>query len=275
MALSEAIDENDSGGDSITSPESLPERPFSPWSDDSMSNDSVSDEQPKKQLEPQPLKNPLRENMQSIEAILNQLARIAISVRQSGKRSRLQRADHLFNPDDYEDLTNHLSTIILARGEFSQQQIDPSNLDEIQLRLIYCNLKRRNRFLYAQRHSVRLNPALIPPTTQARAVEILQFHLEEEQKRMSPSALKTLGKAPTASINPTIRTGTSASAISESFVLPQAPLPAAAVSTIVSSTTVDLKYPQPPEVKDGAHVFTCPCCCQILPVSVLEENKWK
>lgn len=242
-----------------------------------MSDDSVSDGQLEKQPEPPFSSNPLRESMQSIEAILNQLARIAISVRQSGKRSRLQRADHLFRPEDYEDLKNHLSTIILARGAFSQQQIDPSNLDEIQQRLLSCNLKRRNRFLYAQRHSERLNPVMPAPTTQAHAVEILDFNFEEEQKPMStPSALKTLGKAPTnASINRTIRTGTSASAMSESFVLPQAPLPATAVSTVVSSTTIDLKYPRPPEIKDGARVFKCPCCCQILPVSVLEGNRWK
>ncbi|KAM0454209.1 hypothetical protein ACHAPV_008479, partial [Trichoderma viride] len=113
-ALSEAIDDDD-GGDSILSPESLPERAFSPWSDESMSDDSVSDGQLEKQPEPPFSSNPLRESMQSIEAILNQLARIAISVRQSGKRSRLQRADHLFRTEDYEDLKNHLSTIILAR----------------------------------------------------------------------------------------------------------------------------------------------------------------
>lgn len=274
--LPEAIDNNDSGGESMLSPESLPERAFSPWSDEFMSDDSVSDEQPEKQPDPPFSSNPLRESMQSIEAILNQLARIAISVRQSGKRSRLQRADHLFRPEDHEDLRNHLNTIILARGEFSQLLIDPSNLGEIQQRLIYCNLKRRNRFLYAQRHSKRLNPVMPAPTNQARAIEILDFNYEGEQKPMSPPpALKTLGKAPNASTNHTIRTGTSASAISESFILPKAPLPATAVSTIVSSTTIDLKYPRPPEVKDGAHVFTCPCCCQVLSVSVLEGNRWK
>lgn len=274
--LSGAIDDNESGEGSILSPESLPERAFSPWSDDSLSDDSAAEGQPENQPEPPLSSTPLHENMQSIEAILGQLARIAISVRQSGKRSRLQRADHLFKPEDHEDLRNHLGTIILARGEFSQQQIDLSNLDEIQQRLVFCNLKRRNRFLYAQRHSIRLNPVVPAPTTQERTVEKLETSFGGERKPMSPLwALKTPGKAPSTSINRTIRTGTSASAISETFGLPQAPLPPTAASTVVSSTTIDLKYPRPPEVKDGAHVFKCPCCCQILPVSVLEGNKWK
>lgn len=290
-AVSEAIDNNDNGGNPILSTESHPERPYSPWSDESTSDDSVSDGQLEKQPEPPFSSNPLLENMQNIEKLLGYIAQVTNSVRQSGKRSRLQEADHLFRPEDYEDLKDHLSTIILARGEFSEQKIDPLDLDEIQRRLICCNLKRRNRFLYAQRHSERLNPVMPALTTQApttqapatqaptiqeRAVDISDHNAEEEQKpKSTSSALETPSKAPNASVNYTIRTGTSASPISESFVLPQALLSATALSTIVSSTAIDLKYPQPPVIKDGAHDFVCPCCCQILPVSVLGGNRWK
>ncbi|KAL7793613.1 hypothetical protein V8C37DRAFT_378458 [Trichoderma ceciliae] len=223
--------------------------------------------------------------MQSVETMLDQLARIAISVRQSGRRSRLQRADHLFKPEEHEDFRRHLITITLARAEFSQEQIGPSNLNEIQQRLIYCNLKRRNRFLYAQQHSIRLKPSVTAPSIDVRFIEEssqpgvtekTDLSLEKEHKSISsPSTSKTSSKAPTASINSTIRTGTDASAISDSFNLSRDPLPATAVSTVVSSTMVNLKYPRPPKVKHGARVFTCPCCCQIFPVAVLEGNKWK
>ncbi|KAL7966317.1 ankyrin repeat-containing domain protein [Trichoderma sp. SZMC 28014] len=233
-AVSEAIDNNDNGGNPILSTESHPERPYSPWSDESTSDDSVSDGQLEKQPEPPFSSNPLLENMQNIEKLLGYIAQVTNSVRQSGKRSRLQEADHLFRPEDYEDLKDHLSTIILARGEFSEQKIDPLDLDEIQRRLICCNLKRRNRFLYAQRHSERLNPVMPALTTQApttqapatqaptiqeRAVDISDHNAEEEQKpKSTSSALETPSKAPNASVNYTIRTGTSASPIREEEV---------------------------------------------------------
>ncbi|KAL7920408.1 hypothetical protein ACQKWADRAFT_314802 [Trichoderma austrokoningii] len=57
--LSEPVDDNDSGRDSITSPEIPPERPSSPGPDDSMSDDSASGRQLDKQPEPPSSSDPL------------------------------------------------------------------------------------------------------------------------------------------------------------------------------------------------------------------------
>ena len=105
-----------------------------------------------KSSEPLSSSNPLHENMQNIEMMLDQLARIVIAVQQSGRRSQLQKADQRFKPEKHKDLQEHLITILLARPEFLKEQIDPSKLSDVQQQLIHCNLKHHNRFLYAQQH---------------------------------------------------------------------------------------------------------------------------
>ena len=248
------------------SPEEPPARSFSPWSDD-----SASDTQLETEFKPLSSGNPLHENMQNIEMMLDQLARIAVAVRRSGRRSRLQKADQRFKSEEHEDLQKHLITILLARPEFSKEQIEPSKLSKVQQRLIYCNLKRRNRFLYAQQHSKWLDPDTAGRPSQAQAIETIGTG---EPAKGKQKAKRSSGAAD-ARINPTIRTGTSASAISDSLALSQALIPAPAASTVMSSTVIDIKYPNPPKIKKGARVFMCPCCCQTLPVTLLEENRWK
>ncbi|KAJ4314595.1 hypothetical protein N0V84_008819 [Fusarium piperis] len=154
-----------------------PQRSFSPWSDDSGSDsqsdaasDIVSD-------------TPISETMKNVDSILDQLARIAVAIRRSGTRSRLQKADRMLRLQDHQDLRAYLIAVVLSQGPFSaeytfrSEQIDPSKLSTVQLRLINCNLKRRNRFLYAQEHSRGLDATSftrIPPkevTDQGKALE--------------------------------------------------------------------------------------------------------
>lgn len=70
--------------------------------------------------------------MQNIEIMLNQLARIAIAIRRSDRRSRLQKADQRFKREEYKDLEEHLITVLLARLDFSKEQIHRSKLSEMQ-----------------------------------------------------------------------------------------------------------------------------------------------
>lgn len=252
------------------SPEEPPARSFSPWSDD-----STSDTQSETEFKPLSSGNLLHENMQNVEMMLDQLARIAVAVRRSGRRSRLQKADQRFKSEEHEGLQKHLITVLLARPEFSKEQIEPSKLSEVQQRLIYCNLKRRNRFLYAQQHSKWLDPDAAGRPSQAQAIETIGTCPPIGGEAAKEKQKKPSSEAADARINPTIRTGTSASAVSDSLALPRALIPAPAASTIMSSTVIDIKYPSPPKIKEGARVFTCPCCCQTLPVALSEENRWK
>lgn len=251
-------------------------RSFSPWSDESASETPLEPD-----FEAVPSRNPLHEKMQNVEMMLDQLARVGVAIRQSGRRSRLQKADHRFKPEEFEDLRNHLITVLLARPGFSKEQIDPSKLSEMQERLILGNLKRRNRFLYAQQHSKGLNPDTAGRPSQVQIIDpggcypAIDGELVEGKQKSFLLMTEPLRKPIVMPMNPTVITGTSASAVTNSLTLPQALIQVPATSTVLSSTVIDLKYPHPPKMKEGARVFVCPCCCQTLPVTLSEANRWK
>ncbi|KAI9928489.1 hypothetical protein MW887_002534 [Aspergillus wentii] len=256
--------ESDAGADGFLAPDEPPARPFSPWSDDS-SSDSQSEE-----TGPISTRNPLHDAMHNIEMMLDQLARIAVAVRRSGRRSRLQKADQRFNPQDHRELEEHLTTILLARPEFAKEQIDPSRLNEAQRRLIRCNLKRRNRFLYAQQHSKGLDPATTEHQYRTPVPEITKPPPDDGGNQKSRPIISKLWNG-----TMDTRTGTSASAMSNSFALKEALVPAPASSTVMSSTVIDLQYPRPPKINKDAQIFRCPCCCATYPVAQAEKNRWK
>lgn len=258
------------------SSEAPPARSFSPWSDD-----SASDAQSETEFRTLSARTPLHKNMSDVKSMLGQLASIAVAVGRSGRRSRLQKADHRFNPDEHKDLQKHLTTVLLARPEFSKEQIDPSRLTEVQQRLIYCNLKRRNRFLYAQQHTKELvKDTAGRSSLQTQAIEPIQARSltdrEAPEKKLKSlwRIENPLGEAADTSVNPITREGTSASAVGDSFALPQTSVLASAASTVVSSNMINLKYPNPPKIKEGARTYKCPCCCQVLPTVFLENKRW-
>ncbi|KAM3076313.1 WD repeat-containing protein 88 [Clarireedia jacksonii] len=270
--ISELSDEEDSFGNQANLEEEEPApRSFSPWSD-------ASDTQLENEVESLCSSDPLQKNIKDVEMMLDQLARIAVVVRRSGRRSRLQKADQRFKPAEHEELQKHLTTILLARPEFSKDQIDVSKLSEIQQRLIHCNLMRRNRLLYAQQHSIWLDTDAATRLSQGQANNTRPTASEEsakEKQKSLPLTTKPSIEAPAVTTNPTIRTGTSASAVSDSVALPLDVSPVSAASTIISSTVINLKYPRPPKIEKGARIFMCPCCCQTLPVTLSEGTRWK
>ncbi|KAL7808610.1 hypothetical protein V8C26DRAFT_413141 [Trichoderma gracile] len=271
---------------SESSSDGIPPRPFSPWSDE---DDADSDEFPSMAAK-QPLlpKSLLERNMEDAEMLLKQLANIAVIVRKSGRGSRLQKADQQFEPEEHKDLQAHLTTMMLLNNiqqrsdlHSVNEKLDPSNLSDIQERIIHCNLKRRNRFLYAQRHSDSLSGRTSQDEDTRRPEKVVSElmaksasdGLQSQSQPTVPSAAVEKVQGPT---NPTIVTGTRATAISDSLDISRATSPSpASTSTLLSSTTISLRYPHPPKILNGMRTFTCPCCCQTLPKEYLEERKWK
>ncbi|PNP40737.1 hypothetical protein THARTR1_11239 [Trichoderma harzianum] len=260
------------GRTSAASPQAASARSFSPWPDDS-SSDSLSDGA--SDLVPD---TSFSEAMKDVDLILDQLARIAVVIRRSGTRSRLQKADRMFNPDDYQELNTHLTSVILSRA--------PSALSLVQSQLINGNLKRRHRFLYAQRHSTGLGlappPVPAPKTTASeRASESIQLEAHVQNKseiveKSTDSTSQTAVDAPAEnSHNPSVRTGTSASGVTDLRELPQNSVPSQGATTQMSTTVIKLDYPYPPKMNDDALVFRCPCCCQVLPAMMADKNRWK
>ncbi|KAI9042927.1 BAG family molecular chaperone regulator [Aspergillus affinis] len=261
------------GLDSIQeSPQSLEEtsgRAFSPWSDDSSSDDESDDGDEAKF----PSKIPLQESMYNVESMEDQLARIAVAIRRSGRRSRLQKADQRFDPTEHEELEGYLIAMLLTQLKRMDKTRDASALNEVQLRLVRCNLKRRNRFLYAQRHSKGLDGGIGRRSDKNAAVNRDGSVIQDDI--IDHGEIKNLPKLDHQNPNSTVITGTSASALSDSFMMPLTAPAAPAASSIMSSTVIDLDYPHPPRFHEDAHLFRCPCCCEAIPVAVADKNKWR
>jgi len=234
----------------------------------------------------------LEATMANMGSTLNQLVRLAVSIRRSGTRSRLQKADRTFAVEEHQELRTHLVAVMAARAP-----VLDSGLTSIQCRLIEANLRRRNRFLYAQRHSERLAITTDPPyaTLPSNATEehsalldwaysILQsfFHVliaaaiigwrTFRERRQQAIVTTTAKRSPR--VLPAM-TGTSASKLSGFTAAQQVPARPQGAPTQISVTLTKVQYPRPPRIAQGAEVFRCPCCCQMLPVMFAEETRWK
>lgn len=252
------------------SPQTPAERSLSPWPDDSGSDSQSST------ASETASKTPLSEAMNNVDFMLDQLARIAVAIRRSGTRSRLQKADRMFRPEDHKELRDHLIVVLLSQGPFSAkytfspERVDPSKLSKlsiVQMRLINSNLMRRNRFLYAQKHSKGLDAT---SSTQI-SPEVTDLKRAQQKPGNPGPSVKTIDRVH----NPSGKTETSASGVTDLVALPQNPMPSQAASTQLSTTVVKLDYPHRPKMNEGALVFRCPCCCQALPAMIWDKPRWK
>ncbi|WAO86197.1 Hypothetical protein NCS54_00346000 [Fusarium falciforme] len=229
----------------------------------------------------------LDEALLNIESALGSLASLALAVRRTGKRSRLHKADRLFNEEEHSELKQHLECIAVLRpGErgYSSHRLKQKleALTPVQRRLVVANLRRRNRFLQARRHSTGLkrrkpdlpsisedavNQAHQPIASPDLEIPIL-IHPVVEQ----PPKLPKNSDAPTVS-------GTSAS-VPESklrYTDPALKKPDASTPrTEVTRITATAHYPRPQLPDDNQHMFQCPCCYQTLPVQDVKTNaRWR
>ncbi|KAM6534498.1 hypothetical protein FALCPG4_004132 [Fusarium falciforme] len=229
----------------------------------------------------------LEEALLDIESALGSLASLALAVRRTGKRSRLHKADRLFNEEEHSELKQHLECIAVLRpGErgYSSHRLKQKleALTPVQRRLVVANLRRRNRFLQARRHSTGLkrrkpdlssisedavNQAHQPIASPDLEIPIL-IHPVVEQ----PPKLPKNSDAPTVS-------GTSAS-VPESklrYTDPALKKPEASTPrTEVTRITATAHYPRPQLPDDNQHMFQCPCCYQTLPVQDVKTNaRWR
>ena len=238
--------------------------------------------------------------MKSTEAILDQLARLTVAIRKSGTDSRFQEADRSFDPEHHEDLQNHLVLILSAKPlelEKKRQEIwdidakdismnfdvDIARLSTAQQHLIDANLRRRNRFIYAQSHARKLAP-IQHYSTQEPALKLETVNepnrgpnivlAESRARPFSPETKPVSAASPlsTTRFEATRITDTTVSAVATSFRFDiSAP---STVMSQVSSTGFDASYPNPPHLKN-LNSLKCPCCCLTLPITFSEHDRWR
>ncbi|KAJ6260675.1 hypothetical protein Dda_4902 [Drechslerella dactyloides] len=135
--------------------------------------------------------------LHGIDAAIENLALIGVAIRRTGKASRIQKADQMFDREMHHELRQHLECIVLLRPSADgHKALDISELSAIQKRLIDANLRRRNRFLRAHQHYLHLvdqQPDLAPlteePTPEPVPVAKVQMNpLPEPSPQLSPPA---------------------------------------------------------------------------------------
>ncbi|KAK7906508.1 hypothetical protein PG985_016245 [Apiospora marii] len=237
-------------------------RSFTPFSDESSDSESVASCTSDSDGNGSTL---LSKAMHDVERLMNQLARLSVAIRNAGTKSRFRKADKLFDPEDYSEFRMYLENIIKARPPGQNGvSIDFAKIDmtPIQKRLIEANLRRRNRFAYAMRHSQKL--AMVSPKLPKRTF-VAPDHFGAKLSPMIPEASTNVGVHETVSITKGL-TETNASSIGTLPLLPARVPPSRADMTQITSTAAKLIYPEPPKAKLGLQQFKCPCCCQALPL---------
>ncbi|RAK89626.1 hypothetical protein BO79DRAFT_227827 [Aspergillus costaricaensis CBS 115574] len=230
----------------------------------------------------------LGQAMQDVKSIIGQLSRIMTSIRKAGINARIQKADGSYDPGhpQVEALKNHLQLLLLllsrpryngtlqaetsSHGVLLVSSIDgtivsePRSLTVIQRRLIEANLKRRHRFLYAQRHAIKLSdrepaPAKSIPTS---------------RKIPQPLILNPNARSTDEPKLPTVYSTTTATEVQDPIPFPTRDS-AQPATTIISAISSRVTYPKPPQLRPDQNVFQCPCCCQTLPASMSRGSQWK
>lgn len=219
--------------------------------------------------------------MKDVEDSLNQLIRLTTAIRKAGIRSRFQKADSSIDPNDprIRSLRRHLECLVLVYPEehgssySSEQQLDTARLTPIQLRLIDANLRRRNRFLYAQKHAQKLEmdsekPENMPSETFTLVKQVPSLDVGEAGNPSQEEKIVTKDSRQ-------VQSTTTATLVDEPIVIPPKEV-VRSTTTVVSVTSSRISYPRPPPpIKDNQAYFTCPCCCLSLPIATARGNQWK
>jgi hypothetical protein len=220
----------------------------------------------------------------NVDSALENLGLLAMAIRQTGKRSRLEKADSKYRPDEHSGLRDHLECMLrLRRGPAGHTA---GCLDCRQHRLVEGNLRRRNRFLQAQKHSQDLKsgksarataaPRQFQAASTSKTTEDVQTSQSQtlDLSRTTPSEVLAQNELPA----PT-ESGNSAS-VPEGNVkftfkeTGRRSLGSDLPRTVITRITASTSYPYI-KVPDGQKYFQCPCCYQTLSKDYSVDSLWR
>ncbi|KAF5599535.1 1-phosphatidylinositol-4 5-bisphosphate phosphodiesterase [Fusarium pseudoanthophilum] len=228
----------------------------------------------------------LEDALLDLDSALESLVTLSLAIRRTGRRSRLHKADRLFKPEEHAELKKHLEAIVLLRAgsgpcfQYAEFQTKIKSLTPLQNHLVTANLKRRNRFIQAQLHSLGLKKRSVgfelpaPEATQQITNPALSSPIVAGEIA-APISSDTAG--PARKPLPAPMSVTSAS-IPESKLQYKEPVSERTESspmTVITRITASARYPRPRISDNEQKVVQCPCCCQTLPASEAKNNsRW-
>ena len=233
----------------------------------------------------------VKEALSKIDSMVHNLISIGVAIRHSGQKSRLQKADASFDRDreKYLDLRAHLACVIVSKPSEGPRTPSDSNhftkmeLSPIQNRLVEANLRRRHRFMEAQRHSHLLKgPTLMVPgrPPMQQLTEILptigtKFPTEDPEIPKVKSKLKLAPTATAAKTDTMTMSGTIASTPETGFKGLQHKGHARSAVTRITAITAAARYPRANTSSIEQFSFKCPCCCQAIPTKEAEDIQFR
>ena len=229
----------------------------------------------------------VEESLLDIDSTLESLVALALAIRRTGRKSRLYKADRLFRPEEHIEFKRHLECIVIlrpgpeVRESNHQYRWKVASLSPLQRHLIDANLRRRNRFIQAQLHSVGLK---------SRAPVLGLSDTRSNQQQLRKPAAVAPPDAPTPEA-PSIVLGPQSD---DSFPLPAGSITTATYPTseleykeptqyrtesspmtVITKITASACYPRP-RFESNQRLVRCPCCCQMLSVSEVKNDKaWR
>ncbi|CZR61670.1 uncharacterized protein PAC_11567 [Phialocephala subalpina] len=240
----------------------------------------------------------VRDAIANIDATVDSLAFIGVQIRRSGRKSRLRKADDSFDEtrDKYRKLRAHLACVITSKPTREGRPKDEGKeihsvdyfanlkLPPIQERLVEANLRRRHRFMEAQRHShglkgssTKVSHTVIPQQFVAMAAN----HTKHEVSPMLDSKVAVASREKQArptgpgKDTPTMP-ATSASGLDSKWGGLQNNRRAGSTVTRITAITAAARYPRVHTSSNkDQKLVKCPCCCQAIPTSELEDSQWR
>jgi hypothetical protein len=234
--------------------------------------------------------------LQTLDSAIKNLALIGVAIRRTGQPSRNRQADKTYNPNDHQELRIHLECIILLRpteealfhqkedGEYVAK-LDNSKMSDIQKRLVDANLRRRHKFLIAQKYyrtqkKKQIRPLV--PEAPLSAGSVLKaepladiWNADVANNQYSIPYLITKGKeiaAPTIP-RPFLASKTEGTLKYTSAAEMYTPSVTKTQITFIAS---DVEFPKAPSSPSGREIMNCPCCCQSLPIATFQNPiLWK
>jgi hypothetical protein len=229
-----------------------------------------------------------------LDSALQNLALIGTAIRRTGRASRNRRADQTFNPDEHQELRNHLQCVVLLRptrnalfyeaeNERYISTLDMTCLTGLQERLIEANLRRRHKFLRAQRKSRTQGEAqtnkknILADTTTTGSTgdqSLTSTETTIEVQDATPKPIAKRGRQATLTVSGTSLASTAEGTLEYSSTPREYSLGPA--KTQITSIASDAEFPQAPSVAWDRELSRCPCCCQALPSKIFRDSTlWK
>ena len=157
------------------------------------------------------------------------------------------------------------------------------NLTEVQLRLVEANLRRSHRFAYSRKHASESEGLSHQPEVFANRDVRRETKSGTDEPFTNKSMLSDLmtdgsGKGnrlrnrhEAGTFTETVESDVDTETIKDTLEFTARSEQAV---TDISTTGLSIRYPKPPH-KEGATLFTCPCCCVSLPIIFSQPRRWR